>query len=120
MLYSHYLKPILYTIDKCIVGRYIFFIIFNCLRILTRALFYICYFDAVRWRADTEITQKSSSAAVVVQVSTSPGFDRIWDRDGSGPRFDSDSTFVTNVVSVSNTSSIDMILLSYTSLIKID
>ena len=46
----------------------------------------------------------------MVQVSTSPGFDRIWDRDGSGPRFDSvqDSTFVTNVVSVSNTSSIDI------------
>ena len=59
---------------------------------------------------------------VVVQVSTSPGFDRIWDRDGSGPIFDSvqDSTFVTNVVSVSNTSSIDIILLSHTSLIKID
>ena len=59
---------------------------------------------------------------VVVQVSTSPGFDRIWDRDGSGPGFDSvqDSTFVTNVVSVSNTSSIDIIVLSHTSLIKID
>ena len=58
----------------------------------------------------------------MVQVSTSPGFDRIWDRDGSGPRFDSvqDSTFVTNVVSVSNTSSIDIILLLHTSLIKID
>ena len=56
----------------------------------------------------------------MVQVSTSPGFDRIWDRDGSGPRFDSvqDSTFVTNVVSVSITSSIDIILLSHTSLIK--
>ena len=25
---------------------------------------------------------------VVVPVSTSPGFDRIWDRDNSGPRFD--------------------------------
>ena len=62
------------------------------------------------------------SGAVVVQVSTSPGFDRIWDRDGSGPRFDSvqDSTFVTNVVSVSITSSIDIILLSHTSLIQID
>ena len=59
---------------------------------------------------------------VVVQVSTSPGLDRIWDRDGSGPRFDSvqDSTCVTNVVSVSNTSSIDMILLSHTTLIQID
>ena len=55
-----------------------------------------------------------SIGGVVVQVSTSPGFDRTWDRDGSGPRFDSvqDSTFVTNVVSVSNTSSIDIILLS--------
>ena len=52
---------------------------------------------------------------MVVQVSTSPGFDRIWDRDGSGPRFDSVqySTFVTNAVSVSNTSSIDIILLSH-------
>ena len=59
---------------------------------------------------------------MVVQVSTSPGFDRIWDRDSSGPRFDSvqDSTFVTNVGSVSNTSSIYIILLSHTSLIKID
>jgi len=27
-------------------------------------------------------------AAVVVPDSTSPGFVRIWDRDGSGPRFD--------------------------------
>ena len=45
------------------------------------------------------------NGGVVVQVSTNPGFDRIWDHDGSGPRFDSvqDSTFVTNVVSVSNT-----------------
>ena len=25
---------------------------------------------------------------VVVPDSISPGFDRIWDRDGSGPRFD--------------------------------
>ena len=25
---------------------------------------------------------------VVVPDSTSPGFDRIWDRDSSGPRFD--------------------------------
>ena len=61
-------------------------------------------------------------SGVVVHVSTSPGFDRNWDRDGSGPSFDpvQDSTFVTNVVSVSNTSSIDIILLSPTSLIKID
>ena len=29
-----------------------------------------------------------ATGGVVVQVSTSPGFDRIWDRDGSGPRFD--------------------------------
>ena len=29
-----------------------------------------------------------SEAGVVVPDSTSPGFDRIWDRDGSGPRFD--------------------------------
>ena len=38
----------------------------------------------------------------MVHVSTSPGFDRNWDRDGSGPSFDpvQDSTFVTNVVSV--------------------
>ena len=35
--------------------------IFNCLRILTRAFVYISYFDAARWRADTEITQKSTS-----------------------------------------------------------
>ena len=42
---------------------HIFLMIFNCLRILTRAFVYISYFDAVRWRADTEITQKSSSAA---------------------------------------------------------
>ena len=32
--------------------------IFNCLRILTRAFVYISYFDAARWRADKEITQK--------------------------------------------------------------
>ena len=43
------------------VGRYIFFMIFNCLRILTRAFVYISNFDANRWRADTEITQKSTS-----------------------------------------------------------
>ena len=35
--------------------------IFNCLRILTRAFVYISYFDAARWRADSEITQKSTS-----------------------------------------------------------
>ena len=68
VLYSYYLKPLLYTIDKCIVGRYIF-IIFNCLRILTRAFVYISYFDAARWRADTEITQKSSSAASILLSS---------------------------------------------------
>ena len=62
------------------------------------------------------------NSGVVFQVSTSTGFDRIWDRDGSVPRFDSvqDPTFVTSVVSISNTSSIDIILLSHTSLIKID
>ena len=69
MLYSYYLKPLLYTIDKCIVGRYIFIVIFNCLRILTRAFVYISYFDAARWRADTEITQKSSSAASILLSS---------------------------------------------------
>ena len=67
------------------------------------------------------LKKMQAAAAVVVHVSTSPGFDRIWDRDGSGPGFDSvqDSTFVTNVASVNNTSSIDIILLSHTSLIKI-
>ena len=43
--------------------------IFNCLRILTRAFVYISYFDAARWRADTEITQKSSSAASMLLSS---------------------------------------------------
>ena len=33
VLYSYYLKPLLYTIDNCMVGRYIFLMIFNCLRI---------------------------------------------------------------------------------------
>ena len=69
MLYSYYLKPLLYMIDKCIVGRYIFIMIFNCLRILTRAYVYISYFDAARWRAETEITQKSSSAASILLSS---------------------------------------------------
>ena len=35
--------------------------IFNCLRILTRAFVYISYFAAHRWRADSEIMQKSTS-----------------------------------------------------------
>ena len=30
----------------------------------------------------------SQRRGVVVDVSTSPGFDRNWDRDGSGPSFD--------------------------------
>ena len=69
MLYSYYLKTLLYTIGKCTVGRYIFIMIFNCLRILTRAFVYISYFDAARWRADTEITPKSSSAASILLSS---------------------------------------------------
>ena len=55
---------------------------------------------------------------VVVPDSTSPGFVRIWDRDGSGPRFvpSQDSPLLlTYAVSVSNTSSIEIILLSRTS-----
>ena len=43
------------------VSRYIFFMMFNCLQILTRAFVYISYFEAARWLADTEITQKSTS-----------------------------------------------------------
>ena len=39
-------------------------------------------------RAYETTASTCSSGAVMVQVSTSPGFDRIWDRDGSGPRFD--------------------------------
>ena len=77
------------------------------------------YNSAIKY---ANITFACVHGGVVVHVSTSPGFDRIWDRDGSGPGFDSvqDSTFVTNVVSINNTSSIDIILLSHTSLIKID
>ena len=53
------------------------------------------YSDAVQWRCG------------------GPKFGRIWDSDGSGPRFvpNQDSRFVTNVVSVSNTSSIEILLL---------
>ena len=43
--------------------------IFNCLRILTRAFVYISYFDAARWRADSEITQKSTSPVSMLYFS---------------------------------------------------